>query len=150
MTLSGLVTWLMLTCTGLWAGGAAIIAIDRVNTWPRMSIDEFAVDFRRSILRVDPTMPILASVGTLGAAGYALMSSGAATWLAWFGATVSCCFVVASVILAEPINSKFRRIPEGTVPEGASELRMIWARFHTARAIGAVASFLILVTASLA
>jgi Domain of unknown function (DUF1772) len=51
------------------------------------------------------------------------------------------------VILAEPINSQFRRRPEGSVPPDAERLRRVWRRFHLVRTAIAVAAFTLLVTA---
>jgi hypothetical protein len=55
--------------------------------------------------------------------------------------------LVSSIILAEPINSQFRRLPEGTVPPDAEHLRRRWRRFHLVRTALAVAAFALLVTA---
>jgi hypothetical protein len=38
--------------------------------------------------------------------------------------------IVASTTIAEPMNSKFRRLPEGQAPDGAERIRMTWRRFH--------------------
>jgi len=47
--------------------------------------------------------------------------------------------LVSSIVIAEPINSEFRRRPEGSVPPDAERLRRLWRRFHLVRAALAVA-----------
>lgn len=132
--------WLMLVFTGLWTGGILIVAVERTNLWRRMPLEQYAVDFRRSLLRVDPLMPILGLIA--GAAGvvFALRAAGAARQFAWTGVGFIVIVIVASVTYAEPINSKFRRLPEGQVPENAEYYRRIWRRFHLARTIAAIAA----------
>jgi hypothetical protein len=55
--------------------------------------------------------------------------------------------LVSSILLAEPINSQFRRRPEGVVPPDAEPLRRFWRRFHLVRTALAVAAFAALITA---
>src|SRR6516225_3150567 len=59
MTVTQVSAWIMLVSCGLWAGGIFIFAVERTNLRRRMPIDQYAVDFRRSLFRVDPMMPIL-------------------------------------------------------------------------------------------
>lgn len=147
--MSALVTGvLMVFCTGLWAGGIMIIALDRTHAWSLMSIRDYAVDFRRSVRRLDPMMPILGLVGVLSAVGYALVvRESTAQLLAWGGAALVLVAIVASIVLVEPINSRFRRLPEGTPPPTAHDDRVSWRRFHRARAVVAVLAFAVLAIA---
>lgn len=55
--------------------------------------------------------------------------------------------LVTSILVAEPINSEFRRRPEGVVPPDAERLRQRWRRFHLIRTALAVAAFYLLVIA---
>jgi hypothetical protein len=55
--------------------------------------------------------------------------------------------LVSSILLAEPINSQFRRRQEGVVPPDAERLRRFWRRFHLVRTALAVAAFAALITA---
>ena len=113
MTISQISAWIMLVSCGLWAGGILIFAVERTNLWRRMPIDQYAIDFRRSLFRVDPMMPILGVIAGAAATIFALQRSGAARGLAWAGLGFIVVVVVASITIAEPINSKFRRLPEG-------------------------------------
>jgi hypothetical protein len=57
--------------------------------------------------------------------------------------------LASSLVVAEPINSRFRRLPEGVAPPDADVLRRRWRRSHLARtalAVGAFASFVVAVS----
>jgi uncharacterized membrane protein SpoIIM required for sporulation len=74
MTITQISAWIMLVSCGLWAGGILIFAVERTNLWRRMTIDQYAVDFRRSLFRVDPMMPIL---GVIAGAAATICSAAA-------------------------------------------------------------------------
>ena len=133
--------WLMVICCGLFAGVILTFQVERINLWARMPIEQFAVDFRRSVLRVDPMQPILAALACIGGGYFAWFSLGTPRLLAWVGVALLVVIVVASIVIAEPINSRFRRLPEGQVPDGAARYRIAWRRFHTARAIFTMVAF---------
>lgn len=125
--------WIMLFFCGLWSGGILIFAVERTNLWRRMPIEQYAVDFRRSLQRVDPMMPILGGIAGIAAIFFALNSEGLPRTLAWIGVGAIVLVVIGSVTLVEPINFKFRRLPEGQVPERAEYYRTFWRNFHAAR-----------------
>ena len=77
-----------------------------------MPIDQYAIDFRRSVYRMDPLMPIMGTISALGAVVFALNSDGRAAALAWIGVALIAVIMVASIAIAEPMNSQFRRLPE--------------------------------------
>jgi hypothetical protein len=54
---------------------------------------------------------------------------------------------VGSIVVAEPINSRFRRLPEGVVPPQAERLQRRWRRFHLVRTALGVAALACLITA---
>src|SRR5258708_17518367 len=135
MTITQISAWIMLVSCGLWAGGILIFAVERTNLWRRMPIDQYAVDFRRSLFRVDPMMPVLGVIAGAAATIFALQPGGAASGLAWAGLGFIVLVVVASITIAEPINSKFRRLPEGQAPQRAEHYRTVWRRFHAVRII---------------
>src|SRR3954453_19578007 len=111
MTIAQISAWIMLISCGLWAGGILIFAVERTNLWRRMPVEQYAVDFRRSLFRVDPMMPILGGIAAAAATIFALQRSGAARGLAWAGLGFIVLVLVASITIAEPINAKFRRLP---------------------------------------
>ena len=115
-----------------------------------MPLKQYAVDFRRSLFRVDPMMPILGATAGVGATSFALNRGGAAAALAWAGVGFIVLVVVASIAIGEPINTKFRRLPEGQLPEQADHYRTLWRRFHAARNLAALATLACLAAAAVA
>jgi hypothetical protein len=52
MTITQLAAWVMLAFGGLFSGGILIVAVERVNLWRRMPVDQYVIDFRRSLYRL--------------------------------------------------------------------------------------------------
>ena len=94
--------------------------------------------------------PILAAVAVLAAFVFAWNRACVAMTLAWMGLGLVVVVVVASVAIAEPINSKFRRLPEGQVPDDAARLRTFWGRFHSVRNAVSLVAFGFLAAAAIA
>lgn len=140
MILDHVSIWLMVAFGGLFAGGILFVAVERTSLWRRMPIEQYATDFRRSLYRLDPLIPILGAVSALGAVVFALNTDGPAAVLAWIGIALIAVIMIASIAIAEPMNTKFRRLPEGQAPEGADELRIKWRRFHLMRTAVALVS----------
>jgi hypothetical protein len=93
-------------------------------------------------------MPILGVIAGAAATIFALQRSGAARGLAWAGLGFIVLVVVASITIAEPINSKFRRLPEGQVPQRAEHYRTLWRHFHSVRNLAALAALSCLAAAA--
>ena len=148
MTTTELAAWVMLAFGGLYSGAILIYAVDRVHVWRRMPIDQYVIDFRRSLFRADPLMPIMGIVTELGTVVFALHSGDRAAALAWTGFGLIALIIVASITVAEPINSKFRRLPEGRAPDRVEQLRTTWCRFHSARTVVALGALACLAAAS--
>ncbi|MEU6349299.1 DUF1772 domain-containing protein [Streptomyces sp. NPDC047072] len=138
----------LVVLSGLWTGGITTTAWERIPVWRRLDPVSRAVDFRRSLHRMDPAMPILAVVVIVLGVVYALRHDGDARTLAWTALGTVALIVVVSIVLLEPINTKFRRLPEGTPPPDAASLHARWARLHIARAVVAVASLALFVSAT--
>lgn len=132
--------WVMLFFGGLWTGGILIFAVERTNLWRRMPIEQYAVDFRRSVFRADPLMPILGGISGVGATIYALESANLVRQFAWASVALMVMVILASVFIAEPMNSKFRRLPEGRLPDDVDTLRSKWRVFHNLRTVVALAA----------
>jgi hypothetical protein len=147
MTITHASAWLMVSFAGLFSGGELIVAVERLNLWRRMPVDQYVVDFRRSLYRLDPLMPILCTLAALGAVVFALNTGGRASALAWIGAGLIGVIMVASIVVDAPINSKFRRLSEGQAPDGVDQLRATWRRFHWARTALALAALACLAAA---
>jgi hypothetical protein len=100
-----------------------------------MPVDQYAVDFRRSLHRLDPLQPILGTTAAIATTIFALKASGTPTTLAWIAVGCIALIMITSIGIAEPMNSRFRRLPEGQAPEGAQEMRRKWRQFHYARTV---------------
>jgi hypothetical protein len=148
MTTTQLAAWVMLAFGGLYSGAILIYAVDRVHVWRRMPVDQYVVDFRRSVFRADPLIPIMGVLSEVGAVVFALNSEVRAAVLAWIGFALIALIIVASIALAEPINSRFRQLPEGQAPDRVEDLRITWCRFHWARTVAALGALACLVAAS--
>lgn len=142
MTLVHVSAWLMALFGGLFSGAILVVAVERVNLWRRMPTDQYVVDFRRSLYRLDPLVPIMGGLSGSAAVVYALAAHGRPAVLTWIGVALIAAIMLGSIAFAEPMNSKFRRLPEGQAPDGVEQLRTTWRRFHLARtvlALGALA-----------
>ena len=118
MTTTQLAAWVMLAFGGLYSGAILFYAVDRVHVWRRMSVDQYVVDFRRSLYRADPLVPIMGVLSELGAAVFAINSGGRAAVLASIGIALIAMIIVASISLAEPINRGFGGFPRARRPIG--------------------------------
>jgi hypothetical protein len=142
-----LATIVMLATGALFTGGVVWYAWDRIWIWRRLALPAYAVDFRRSLRKADPALPILLVICAAAAAVFAWQTSGAARMLATAGIALLAVILVSTIVLAEPINNQFRRRPEGVVPPDAERLRRLWRHFHLIRTALAVAAFAFLITA---
>jgi len=115
--------------------------------WRRLTLPEFAVDFRRSVRKADPAMPILLVICAAAAGVFASLTEGGGRSLELAGIGLLAVIMIGSIILAEPINSQFRQGPEGVVPPQAERLRRLWRRFHLIRTGLGIAALARLITA---
>jgi drug/metabolite transporter (DMT)-like permease len=137
----------MLGAGALFVGGLVWYAWERVWIWRRLDLGAFAVDFRRSVRRADPAMPILLVICGTAAGVFAWLAEGASRTLASVGIGLLATILLSSIVVAEPINSQFRRRPEGDIPPEAEKLRRRWRRFHLARTLVGAVAFACLITA---
>ena len=148
MTITQIGAWLMLASGGLFAGGVLIVAVERTHLWRHLPVEQYATDFRRTLYRVDPLLPILSVICGIGAVLFALTTTGRPAVLTWIAVALIAVIIVSSIIIAEPINTQFRRVPEGQQPERADQLRTTWRTFHLARTLLALAAFACLAAAT--
>jgi Domain of unknown function (DUF1772) len=141
-------TILMLGAGSLFTGGLVWYAWERVWIWRRLDLRDFAVDFRRSVRKADPAMPILLLICGAAAGAFALLTKGMPRTLALAGVGLLVVILISSIVVAEPINSRFRGLPEGVVPPEAEGLRRRWRRFHLLRAGLGMAAFACFITAA--
>ncbi|MFD1538966.1 DUF1772 domain-containing protein [Nonomuraea guangzhouensis] len=147
--LETLVTAALLVLSGIWTGAITTIAWERIPVWRRLDPVPRAVDFRRSLHRMDPTMPIIAVIVIGLGVTHALGHEGLARTLAWIAVGGIALVVVGSILLLEPINSRFRRLPEGAPPPDAADLHVRWSWLHLGRTVVAVVSLTLFVLAAL-
>jgi Domain of unknown function (DUF1772) len=140
---------LMLLFGGLWTGAVLIVAIERTAIWKRMPLDQYAVDFRRSLMLTGPALTVLGLAAAVSAIVYALHSDGRPRELAFLGVGGFALVVVASIVFVAPVESRFRRSREGHVPEGAEGCRSFWRRFHTGRTLFALLVYASFIAAGL-
>src|SRR3954453_20693267 len=76
MTASQWTAWSMLMLCGLGSGVILTFQVERINLWARMPIEQYAVDFRRSLFRVDPMQPILGVLACIAAAYFGWLTPG--------------------------------------------------------------------------
>jgi drug/metabolite transporter (DMT)-like permease len=138
---------LMLSAGALFTGGLAWYAWERVWIWRRLDLRAFAVDFRRSVRKADPTMPILLVICGAAAGMFASVAGGRSRTLALAAIGLLAVILLGSIVIAEPINSQFRRRAEGVIPPEAEQLRSRWRRFHLARTYLGLAALVCLITA---
>lgn len=143
-----LATIVMLATGVLFTGGVVWYAWERIWIWRRLALSAYAVDFRRSLRKADPALPILLVICATAAAVFAWQTGGAARALSGAAIGLLAVILVSSIVLAEPINNQFRRRPEGVVPPDAERMRRVWRRFHLIRTALAVAAFGLLITAA--
>lgn len=137
----------MLAAGGLFTGGVTWYAWEGVWIWRRLTLLDYAVDFRRSVRRADPALPILLVISATAGGTFAALAGGTARPLAIAAIVLLAVVLITSIVLAEPINSQFRRRAEGVVPPDAERLRRRWRRFHLIRTALVVTAFCLMVIA---
>lgn len=142
-------SWTIVTLLagGVFTGALSLLGWERVWLWREMTIDQFVVDFRRSLKRTDPAMPILGAITGVGSIGLASQAGGVRLALLLSAITCQLMILIGSVAVAEPINSQFRKRPEGMAPPGVEALRGRWRRLHLARSALALAAYTCIVVA---
>jgi hypothetical protein len=106
----------MLGAGGIFTGGIVWYAWERVWIWRRLALLEYAIDFRRSLRKADPAMPILLVVTASAATLFAWRTAGDARTLAAVGVALLATILVSSILVAEPINSASADAPKATFP----------------------------------
>lgn len=137
----------LLLLQGVWTGAIATIAWERIPAWRRLSPAAFADDFRDTLRRMDPTMPIIAIAILVIGLLYARDQEGTVATLAWCGLGGVASIIVGSLCLMEPINLTFRRLPAGASPPDATALHARWVLLHRLRLTIAIVSFALVASA---
>ncbi len=138
---------LMLFAGGLFAGGAATFAWSRVPIWRRMAPQAFISDFDQTIRRTDKVQPALLVVATVAAVGFAVTADGAARVLAALGAGGFVVVLLASLAVLVPLQRRIVSTPL-TETENIEAMRLRWFSGNLGRSVVSVASFALIVVAS--
>jgi hypothetical protein len=138
---------LMLVSSGLFAGGAAVFAWERVPVWRALSPAQFKPDFARAIHKADRVQPALLVVSVVAAVGFGVTTAGAARSLALMGAAGFIVILIASGVVLVPLQ---RRIIASSEPPPAAveAMRRHWFSGHLGRSILAAASFILMALAA--
>jgi hypothetical protein len=140
----------MLLSGGLFAGGVAVIAWERVPAWRASDLVEFRTGLAHTLRRVDRLQPALLVVCLGSTIGFAGSAGGAARTLALVAAGGLLVVLVGSVAVLVPLQR--RLVAPGSTPPSADveALRARWLRGHLVRSAVALACFVLAVVATVA
>lgn len=139
----------MLISGGLFAGGVASIAWERLPAWRATGLADFRVAFAHTLRRVDRLQPALLLVCLVSTTGFAVNADGAARTAALVAVAGFLAILVGSVALLVPIQR--RLVSSGGAelpPPEAERLRSLWLRGHMIRTVAALAALVLAVVAA--
>src|SRR5262245_48579356 len=142
----------MLIASGLFTGVLWTLAIERVWIWRLMDLRTFAVDFGRSVRRVDLVQPAGAILSVGLAIGYATTVGGTARALSIAGAILVIVVIVISTAVGVPMQKLFRSAEAGEIVPSDVDVAAVrdrWVRLHLVRTVLGVVAFVLLVVAAL-
>jgi hypothetical protein len=138
----------MLLSGGLFAGGVASIAWERLPAWRSADLSEFRTSFAHTLRRVDRLQPALLVVCLVSTIGFALAAEGSARTAALLAAAGFFVILAGSGALLVPIQ---RRLTSPAIALSSGEverLRRRWLRGHVVRTVVAVAALALAVAAA--
>jgi hypothetical protein len=138
----------MLLSGGLFVGGVAVIAWERIPAWRASDLVDFRTGFAHTLRRVDRLQPALL-VACLGSTiGFAASAGGAARTLAALAAGGFLVVLVGSVALLVPIQRRLVASGSAAPPGDVEALRTRWLGGHLVRTTIALACFALAVVAT--
>jgi Anthrone oxygenase len=138
----------MLISGGLFAGGAASIALERLPAWRATELSEFRVAFAHTLRRVDPVQPALLTVCLASTIAFALSAQGAAKTLALVAAAAFLLILIGSATLLVPVQRRLASSRAELLLPEAERLRDFWLRGHLIRTVAALGALVLAVVAS--
>lgn len=139
-------TLLMLVSGGLFSGGVAVFAWERVPAWRRMPLARFRPDFATAIAKADRVQPALL-VATIGATvGFAFTATGPSQALALIGAVGFILTLVGSVAVLVPLQRRI--IADSEQRLDLEAMRGRWVLGHLGRTVVGVTSFVLVAIAA--
>ena len=141
---------LMLIAYGLYIAVLWTFSIERVWIWRGMDLHAFAVDFGKSVRRVDIFQPALAVLSLLLAVGYVTTVGGTSRILTVVAVVLMVVVFIGSVFVGVPMQKPFRFAEQGDVATDVdvANVRERWTRFHLVRTVLSVVAFVLLVVAA--
>lgn len=136
----------MMLSGGLFAGGVASIAWERIPAWRSMELPDFQSAFAHTLRRVDRLQPVLLVVCLISTIGFALGASGAARTTALVAATGFLIVLVGSGAWLVPMQRRLVAAAQPTAAD-AERLRRWWLRGHVIRAVVSLAALALAVVA---
>lgn len=146
--MTDLLTISMLISGGLFAGGVASIAWERLPAWRATGLADFLVAFAHTLRRVDRLQPALLVVCLVSTIGFAVDADGPARTAALVAVAGFLAILVGSVALLVPVQR--RLVASGTElpPLEAERLRNLWVHGHVIRTVVALAALVFAVVAA--
>ena len=138
----------MLLSGGLFVGGVAVIAWERVPAWRATDPVDFRTGFAHTLRRVDRLQPALLVVCLGSTIGFASSAGGAARTLAALAAGGLLVVLVGSVAVLVPIQRRLVASGSAPPPTDVEVLRARWLGGHLARTTVALACFALAVVAT--
>jgi Domain of unknown function (DUF1772) len=139
-------TILMVVSGGLFAGGAAGFAWERVPAWRRMALPRFRDDFATAIHRADRVQPALLVLAIVATIGFTLTVSGPARTLALLGTVGFVLTLIGSGAVLVPLQRRIIR--SSAEPDVLEAMRHRWFQGHLGRASVGVTSFVLVALAA--
>jgi hypothetical protein len=138
----------MLIGSGLFAGGAASIAWERIPAWRGVDLLDFQAAFALTLRRVDRVQPALLVVTLISTIGFALGEGGTAQILAMLAAAGFLIVLLGSAVWLVPIQRRLIATGTGRPSSELERLKIQWLRGHLMRTAVALASLTLAVSAT--
>jgi Domain of unknown function (DUF1772) len=139
-------TFLMLVSGGLFSGGVAVFAWERVPAWRRMPLPRFTVDFATAIRKADRVQPALLVATIAATVGFVLTATGPSRTLALIGGAGFILTLIGSVAVLVPLQRRI--IADSKHRNDLEALRGRWFLGHLGRTVVGVMSFLLVALAA--
>ena len=137
----------MVVTGGLFAGGAAAIALYRGPIWRRMPAEEFVGDFERTLRYTDRMQPALLVATIVPTGGFALTADGSARLLASVGGAGFVASLAAALAYFVPLQRRIVATPPAEA-EAIDGMRARWLRGNLGRSMLGVASLVAVAVAA--
>jgi hypothetical protein len=142
-------TILMLISGGLFVGGVAWIALERVPAWRQTDLAQFRAAFAYTLRRVDRVQPALLAICLVSTIGLVLGTGGAARTPAVLAAAGFLVVLLGSAAWLVPIQRRLIGSGSELHASQLQSLRAQWLRGHLVRAVVALTSLILAAVAAL-